>query len=205
MRSAEVIVAALAVVAAGCTTKPASAPRSDAPCGGSFGPTAPWCTEADFPGTLPPATPEAVRAVADAVAAACPQPTADDPTPGLSPTGRWAADHHLPRWVQSRSLLRTDCAGLERFLAALPAEAPDRARKLDRLAQEYAHLELVEHEECRELTVPTAPGSYEFAQIRDHALDVVQGLREGREGARRTCALLRRDHPDHGPAVPCPR
>jgi hypothetical protein len=188
--------AVLTLINAGCARPPPSAP-----CGGEAGPTAPWCVEADFPGTLPPATPEAVRAVAAALASACPPPTAEDPTPGLSRAARSATGLHRNRVP---ALLRIDTAFLERFVAGMPAGDPRRVVALDRLADGYMLLELDDYERCREATIPAAPGAYELAQIRDRVLDTVRSLRRAREGGARACALLRRDYPEHAPAVPCP-
>ena len=196
---AQTTVAVLAL-AAGCAMKPARPPRSDAPCGGRFGPTAPWCTEPDFPGTLPPVTPEELRALAAALVAACPPPTADDPTPGLSAAARWAAGH-LSRRNRMPSLMRTGAADTERFLAGGSVEDCVRVYLLEQLVETYALMEGEAYERCRERTAPAARPAYDIATFKDSALSITQVLSEAREGGPRACQVLRRDYPNRG--APC--
>jgi len=201
-RAPAALLAVLAVLMAGCAAPPSSAPPGDGRCGGTVGPAAPWCTEADFPGTLPDVTPAALHAVAEALRAACPPPTATDPTPGLSSRARWAAGH-VSRRDRVPSMMRIAAADMERLLAGNAMRDRDRVWALDQLAETYALIELTDYQRCRELAVPVAPGSYELAQLKDSALDATHWLLEARAGGERACAVVRRDYPERAPVALC--
>jgi hypothetical protein len=190
-----------AVLLGGCAAPP---PSLQVPCGGSAGSTASWCTERDFPGKLPTPTPEALRAAADALAASCPPATAEDAAPGLSPAARAVRKPRL--LYRSLALLRRELAELERFLVGMAPHDPRRRSILHRLADGYVYQEALEHTECRETLIVPADTTDELAAIRfmDHALVTVQPLRGAREGAARTCAILRREYPDQVPGDLCP-
>ncbi len=177
------------LLAAGC----AAAPPASAPCGGSLGPGAPWCTAREFPGPNPP-PPLDDGQVAAALLASCPPATADDPTPGLSPGGRWAKAH-IPTRNVVPSMIPIEIEALERLLPGAPAGSTDRRNILDRLAMGRLQQEVYAYEDCRNQAVRRDP---------QRVFDLTRSLRESREGAQRACALLRWDYPEHTPSVPCP-
>jgi hypothetical protein len=204
-RIARVAVLAVHLVGshAGCHAQPPASPSANA-CGGAAGSTAPWCTEPDFPGTLPDPTPTAIRAVNEALASACPAPTETDATAGLSANGRWAVTR-AHRRNQVPSAVRSEASDLDRLLEAMAPADPHRAFLLDRLAEAYAIIEVLDHERCRALRAPRAKAAYPFsaAIVVDHALDVVRSFLAAREGGFRACATLRRDYPEHPSTAPC--
>src|SRR5262249_54742286 len=122
--------------------------------------------------------------------------------PGLSQGARWIAAQRRGFGI-TPSVARKEAELLERILRELPEGDGDRAKVLDRIVDTYAALELVAYHGCRAVIVPTSPGSYELARIRDRALDVAQALRDERERAERACAIFRREYPDRAARSAC--
>lgn len=175
-------------------------PVADGACGAA-GEPAPWCN-GPFPGPDPPVSPLARLALIDALAAACPPATADDPTPGLSRGARALALHQRGhRRMQAPIGLEID--SLERLLAATPESSPDHVLLVDRLAEDYFALERSSYEVCRETRVLEAATRSALSVEEDRVHRVVDGIRHGREGAERQCAALARVHPGYAMHAPC--
>jgi hypothetical protein len=181
----------------------ASAPVAGAACGGGSSEPAPWCTE-PFPGPDPSVLPAARLALIDALAAACPPATADDPAPGLSPGAR-SIDAAPRRRGVFFAPIEAEIDALERLLAATAESSPDHVLLLDRLALDCFELELASHTACRQTLVPEVATRSALRVEEGRVQKIVKQLRRGREGAARQCAALARLYPQYTQRAPCDR
>jgi hypothetical protein len=188
---------AASCLASACARAPGSAASpgaADAACGAA-GEPAPWCS-GPFPGPDLPVSPLARLALIDALAAACPRETADDPTPGLSPGARAIARNaHGRRRMVAPIGLEIDA--LEQLLKGTPEASPEHELILDRLAESYFILERSSYEACREARVPETATQSALSVEERRVRALVDGIRRGREEAERQCAALVRLHPQH--------
>jgi hypothetical protein len=139
--------------------------------------------------------------VADARAAlsrACPAPTADDPTPGLS-FGARTLGAGSRRWCQGLPL--TQLAALERLLGGTSRNSPDRPKILARMAVIWFSLEHDAHEDCRASSAAPEPPAERRAAFVEEARRTVRVLYAFRGSGAGTCEQLVREHPDAVPAI----
>ena len=185
---------------AACRPAARPSPVADAACGAAGEPS-PWCN-GPFPGPDPAVSPLARLALIDALAAACPPATADDPTPGLS-RGARALMLHGRGHMRMQAPIGLEITALERLLAATPESSAEHVLIVDRLAEDYFALERSSYEACREARVLEVATRSALSVEETRVRLVIEGIRGGRERAERQCAELARVHPEHVIHAPC--
>jgi hypothetical protein len=143
-----------------------------------------------------------VRESVNLLAAACPPPSAADPTPGLSPSARALAAMRPPGVFPTDTA--ADAKALEALLATTTPDTIAHARLLDRLAGAYFEMERAAYEGCRSIVVLEDLTPAEFDEVDAKVRRTAEDLRASRAAAEGWCARLRREHPDYRPRVPCP-
>lgn len=159
-----------------------------------------WCT-GTFPGPTPPPRVVNVADVADARAAlarACPAPSADDPTPGLS-AGARAPEARPGRACPSLPV--TELHALYWLLQTTPRNAPDRPKLLYRIAAILFSIERSWHVDCREMVALPDPPPERRADFVERAERTIRGLYAGRASGAEICTQILREHPDAVPAL----